>query len=107
MTDPTVDVQTSADGTLVVRPHGCVGYECALELQQTLVHSVRRVRPLRLVLDLADVAELDPVNIGTLAAVVGLADDHRVAVFVDGPSSAIAVRLTAAGVPPQRLRNVS
>jgi anti-anti-sigma regulatory factor len=100
-----VNVQTSADGSLVVRPHGNVGPDCAVELRQILVHAVRRVRPLRLILDLADVSDVDPINLGTLAAVCDLGDDHQVAVFVDNSSAAIAGRLAAAGVPRQRLRH--
>jgi anti-anti-sigma regulatory factor len=101
---PTLEVHTEADGSVVVRPHGLVGPEHAVELRQVLVHTVRKVRPLRLVLDLAGVSGLDPINIGTLSAVCNIADDHGVAVFIDYRSALIADHLTAAGVPPQRLR---
>jgi hypothetical protein len=47
---------------------------------------VRRVRPLRLILDLGDVSEVDPINLGTLAALCDLADDHQVVVFMDNSS---------------------
>ena len=68
MDDATVDTITSADGSLILRPHGVLGAEHAVELRHTLVHAVRHVRPLRLILDLADVRDLDPINLGTLAA---------------------------------------
>ena len=71
-----------------------------------LVHTVRKVRPLRLILDLADVPALDPINLGTVAAACGLGDDHQVAVFVHNPSSLLVEQLMAAGVPHQRLRQV-
>jgi anti-anti-sigma regulatory factor len=96
----------SADGTVVITPHGSVGLDKAVELRQVLVHTVRRVRPLRLILDLADVPELDPINVGSVVAVCDLGDDHQVAVFVHNPTSALARQLTAAGVPHQRLRQV-
>jgi hypothetical protein len=63
-------------------------------------------RPLRLIVDLRDLQDLDAINLGTLAAACHLGDDHRVAVFLDYCSQAIADRLTAAGVPGHRLRNV-
>jgi anti-anti-sigma regulatory factor len=96
----------SADGTVVITPHGSVGLDKAVELRQVLVHTVRRVRPLRLILDLADVPELDPINVGSVVAVCDLGDDHQVAVFVHNPTSALARQLTAAGVPHQRLRQI-
>jgi anti-anti-sigma regulatory factor len=99
-----LDVRTDADGSVVVRPHGLIGPDHAVELRQVLVHTVRKIRPLRLVLDLADVSGLDPINIGTVSAVCDIADEHSVAVFVDCRSAVIAGQLTAAGVSPQRLR---
>lgn len=99
-----LEVRTSADGSVIITPHGILGLDCAVELRQVLVHTVRRVRPLRLIVDLADVAELDPVNLGSVAAACGLGDDHQVAVFVHNPSLLLAEQLTAAGVPQQRLR---
>jgi anti-anti-sigma regulatory factor len=107
MRNPKVDVQTFSDGSVVVQPHGSVGLDCAVELRQVLVHAVRRVRPLRLILDLADVSTVDPINLGTLAAVCDLGDDHHVIVFLDNSSALIAEQLTAAGVPQQRLRRTS
>ena len=104
MGSTALDVRTDADGSVVIRPHGLVGLDHAVELRQVLVHTVRKLRPLRLVLDLADVSGLDPINIGTVSAVCDIADDYSVAVFVDCRSSVIAGQLTAAGVSPERLR---
>jgi anti-anti-sigma regulatory factor len=67
---------------------------------------VRHVRPLRLILDLRDVHDLDSIAIGTLVAACHLGDDHQVAVFLDNSSVMIAGRLTAAGVAAHRLRHV-
>ena len=106
MSDAPVDVMTEADGSLVLSPHGAIGPDDAVELRQTLVHAVRHIRPLRLILDLRDVSELDPINLGTLAAACSLGDDHHVVVFVDRSSSAIAGQLAAAGVPFPRLRQI-
>jgi anti-anti-sigma factor len=100
----TVDVATRPDGSLVVQPHGFLGADSAGELRRVLVHALRRVRPERLILDLADVSGLDPINLGTLAAVCELADEHQVAVYVENSSATVAGRLAAAGVPRQRLR---
>ena len=99
-----LDVTTAPDGTLVITPHGDVGAEEAVELRQVLVHAVRRTRPLRLDVDLADVGVIDSINIGTLAAVCALADVHHVAVFYTRPSGPLASRLAAAGVPSHRIR---
>ena len=107
MTGAPVDVGTSPDGTLVIRPHGNLGAGEAVELRRTLVQTIRHDRPLRLVLDLADVDTLDPINLGTLAAACHLGDDHDVAVFVDCPSTVVASQLAAAGVPAHRFRSTS
>jgi anti-anti-sigma factor len=104
MSNTSVDVQTGVDGSLVVQPHGAMDPECAVHFQQVLVHAVRKVRPLRLILDLGDVSDLDPINLGTLVALCDLADDHHVVVFMDNSSATVAGQLAAAGVPPQRLR---
>ena len=104
MSNTVVDVETTADGSVVVQPHGTVGAESAVELRQVLVHAVRRLRPNRLILDLTDVRGLDSINLGTVAAVGVLAADHHVAVFVDNPTATIAEQLRAAGVPRQHLR---
>ena len=104
MSNTSVDVQTGVDGSLVVQPHGVMDLDCAVQFRQVLVHAVRKMRPLRLILDLGDVSDVDPINLGTLAALCDLADDHQVVVFMDNSSATIAGQLTAAGVPPQRLR---
>jgi anti-anti-sigma factor len=106
MTTTTVDVNTISDGTLVISPHGILDATDAVGLRRTLVQAIRHTRPLRLVLDLADVEELDPINLGTLAAACHLGDDH-VAVFLDHCSAHLAELLTAAGVPRHRLRDVA
>jgi anti-anti-sigma regulatory factor len=107
MAGATLDVGTSPDGTVIVHPRGSFGAEEAVELRRTLVHAVRRLRPLRLVVDLHDLSDLDSINLGTLAAAWQLGDDHRVAVFFDHSSLVVAGRLTAAGVPGHRLRHTS
>jgi len=104
MRGSVLEVRTSADGSVVIAPHGEVGLDRAVELRQVLVHTVRKVRPLRLILDLTDVPALDPINLGTVAAACGLGDDHQVAVFVHNPCTRLVEQLMAAGVPHQRLR---
>ncbi|GAA1624351.1 hypothetical protein GCM10009828_060730 [Actinoplanes couchii] len=99
-----LEVNTSSDGSVVIQPHGSVGPDDAVELRQLLVHTVRRVRPLRLIVDLADVRDLDPINLGSVVAACDLGDDHQVAVFVHNPNRALAAQLHAAGVPSQRVR---
>ncbi|MFC7531970.1 STAS domain-containing protein [Actinoplanes sp. GCM10030250] len=106
MTDTTVDIGNHPDGTLVIHPQGSLGADDAVDLRRTLVQAIRHTRPLRLILDLGDVGELDPINLGTLVAACHLGDDHQVAVFLDRPRTEIADRLTAAGVPAHRLRHV-
>ena len=107
MSGATIDVESSPDGTLVIQPHGVLDADDAVELRRTLVHAMRRLRPLRLVVDLRDLQDLDAINLGTLAAACHLGDDHRVAVFLDHCSPAIAGRLAAAGVPAHRLRHTA
>ena len=102
-----LEIRTDGDGSVVVRPSGVVGVEHAVELRQLLIHAIRKTRPLRLIVDLSAASSVDPINLGTLAAVCGLGDDHQVIVFLDNSSAAIAADLTAAGVPPQRLRQTS
>ncbi|MFC0506599.1 STAS domain-containing protein [Micromonospora costi] len=104
MADPSLTVRTRDDGTIVLQPHGEVGLDAAVELRQTLVHLVRRVRPCRLVVDLAEVTSLDDINAGTLVAIVPVADEHGVAVFLDNSPAGVADLLCACGVPQQRLR---
>src|SRR3954465_560880 len=107
MRSSALEVRTSADRSVVIAPHGSVGLDNAVELRQVLVHTIRRIRPLRLILDLSDVPELDPINLGSVAAVCDLGDDLQVAVFVHNPTNALAQQLTAAGVPHQRLRQAA
>jgi hypothetical protein len=57
------------------------------------------------VVDLGDVVGLDSINVGTLAAACTLGDDHRVAVFLDNSTAAVAAALTAAGIPRQCIRS--
>ena len=104
MRSSVLEVNTSPDGSIVIHPHGMVGPDTAVELRQLLVHTVRKVRPLRLILDLRDVSELDPINLGSVVAALDLGDDHQVAVFVDNPNRLLAKQLSAAGVPRQRVR---
>lgn len=103
----SLEVRTEHDGSVIIHPWGSVGLDKAVELRQLVVRTVRHVRPLMLVLDLADVGAIDPINVGTLAAACKLGDDHHVAVYVDNPKPDLADRLCAAGVPPQRLRYAS
>ncbi|GIE98100.1 STAS domain-containing protein [Paractinoplanes rishiriensis] len=103
MANFSVDVRTDPDGSLVVQPSGDLGTECAVQFRQILVHAVRKLRPLRLIVDLGEVTAVDPINLGTLAALCDLADDHRVVVFLHHAPAAIGDELRAAGVPPQRL----
>ena len=78
MADSSVDVRTDVDGSVVVQPHGVMDDDSAVHFRQVLVHAVRKVRPLRLILDLSDVSDIDPINLGTMAALCDLADDHHV-----------------------------
>ena len=50
---------------------------------------VRHTRLLRLVLDLADVEHVDPINLGTLVAACYVGGDHQVAVFLDHSSASL------------------
>jgi anti-anti-sigma factor len=104
MTSFAVSTRTETDGSLVVTPSGPLDGECAVRLRQVLIHAVRKIRPPRLVVDLAAVTAVDPINVGTLAALCDLADDHRVVVFLDNVPRALASRLQTAGIPAQRLR---
>jgi anti-anti-sigma regulatory factor len=85
MPGSAVEVQARADGSLVIHPYGALDADDAVELRCTLVRAVRHVRPLRLILDLGDVDRLNPINVGTLAAVCYLGDDHQVAVSSTTP----------------------
>lgn len=92
------------DGTLVVQPHGAVDGDFATLFRQMLVHAVRRVRPLRLIIDLSDVSSVDAINLGTLAALCDVADDQHITISLDGATAALALQLRAAGVPGPRVR---
>ncbi|GIF12799.1 hypothetical protein [Actinoplanes teichomyceticus] len=104
MRSSVLEVRTGPDGSVVIHPHGSVGVDKAVELRQLLVHTVRRVRPLRLIVDLADAPELDPINLGSVVAACDLGDDHQVAVFIHNATVSLAAQLTAAGLPRQRVR---
>ena len=106
MTRAPVEVNTAADGSLVLVPHAVLEAGDAVELRRAVVYAVRRVRPLRLIVDLHHVQQLDAINLGTLAAACDLGDDHQVAVFFDRSSAAIAAQLTATGVPAHRIRHI-
>ncbi|MCM4085069.1 hypothetical protein [Paractinoplanes hotanensis] len=106
MTGASVDVDTQADGTLVLHPRGLLAADHAVDLRRTLVQAIRHDRPLRLVLHLADIDGLDAINLGTIAASCQLGDDHHVAVFLDFASAELADQLLAAGVPTSRLRHI-
>lgn len=107
MTGATVEVDTDADGTLVILPRGVLDADDAVDLRRALVQAIRHDRPLRLVLELREVDGLDPINLGTFAAACHLGDDHHVAVFLDHPTATIADQLLTAGVPAHRLRHIS
>lgn len=106
MNGPVFDAGVDADGSFVIRVHGAIDQEHAVELRQLLVHTIGKVRPLRLILDVADVGDLDPVNLASVVAACVLGDDHRVAVFVINAPLSLAGRLISAGVPPHRIRDV-
>jgi anti-anti-sigma regulatory factor len=104
MADSWVDVRTDVDGSVVIQPHGVMDYEGAVHFRQVLVHTVRKVRPLRLILDLGDVFDIDAIHVGTIAALCDLADDHHVAVSLENSSTLLTAQLQAAGVAAHRLR---
>lgn len=99
-----VDMATRSDGTVVLHPRGVLGTDNADELRRVVVHTIRHLRPARLLIDLSDVDDLDPINLGALAAACEIGDDHHVAVLIDHSSPAIAARFIAAGVAAERLR---
>ena len=105
MSNASVDVRTGVDGSLVVQPHGAIDSDCAVQFRQVLIHAVRKVRPDRLVLDLADVSDVDPIILGSMAALCDIADHHHVVIVMANSTPAIAGQLRAAGVPAQRLRS--
>lgn len=99
-----VETRTESDGSLVIQPRGALGTERANAFRQLLVHAVRKIRPRHLMVELVDVRTIDAINLGTLAALCGLADDHRVTVILANPRADIRAELLAAGVPAQRIR---
>ncbi|MFC4071887.1 STAS domain-containing protein [Actinoplanes subglobosus] len=99
MSGAAVDVATGPDGTMIIQPHGVLDAGDAVDMQRTIAHAVRHTRPLRLVVDLHDLQDLDAINLGTLAAACELGDDHQVAVFLDHPSAVIADRNTSPAFP--------
>ncbi|MGX6602149.1 STAS domain-containing protein [Micromonosporaceae bacterium Da 78-11] len=107
MSAATVTVHTGPDGTAIVQLHGVLDADDAVGLRRTIVYVIRHQRPLRLVVDVGDLHDLDAINLGTLAAACHLGDDHRVVVFLDHSSPALAERLAAAGVPAHRLRHIT
>jgi hypothetical protein len=105
--DSSVDSETRPDGTVVVRPHRDLDADGTVWLRRLLVHTIRHVRPHRLVLDLHDagaIDPIDPIDLGTLAAACFLGDDHQVVVFLDDAPADVETQLFAAGVPLGRLR---
>jgi anti-anti-sigma factor len=107
MTGTTVEVDTTAEGTVIVRPHGSLGVQDAAELRRILVRAVRHLRAQRLILDLGDIRGLDSISLGALAATCQVGDDNRVTVYLDHASAPVADQLAAAGVPRNRLRSVT
>lgn len=103
MDAPAIEVRTEPDGTVVIRPSGVIDATDAVQLQRVLVHTVRKVRPPRLILDLSDVSGFDPIGVGSVSAACELGDDHQVVLCVHNPSRRISEQLAKAGVPPQRL----
>lgn len=106
MVGPMIDAHTDTDGTLIIQPRGTLDPETAPHLRRTLVHVLRHIRPPRLIVDLHEVQDLDPISLGTLVAATELGDEHQVAVYLDHSSVTIAGRLRAAGVDTHRLRHV-
>lgn len=106
MSGATLNSAVDPDGTLVIRLPNLLGPDQAVELRLMLVHALRRTRPARLILDLRDLGDVDAINLGTLAAAWQLGDDYQVAVFLDHATVTMAERLTSAGVPSHRLRQV-
>lgn len=103
MTASVLDVITAPDGTLVLHPHGLIADDDASPLRHTLIRAIREVRPLRLVLDLGDVADLGPLSLGALAAVCHVGDARHVTVLFDDCSTEVADLLLSAGVCRHRI----
>ncbi|BCY06916.1 STAS domain-containing protein [Actinoplanes sp. L3-i22] len=103
MLGPVLEIRTADDGSVIISPHGAGDPGRADEFRLALVHTLRRVRPVTLIVDLTDVPEVDPIELGSVVAACDLGDDHHVTVLVRSPSGAVTDRLTAAGVPRQRV----
>ncbi|WIM98365.1 hypothetical protein ACTOB_001963 [Actinoplanes oblitus] len=101
MLGSVLEISTADDGSVIICPHGSA--DGGAELRLALVHLLRRVRPQILIVDLRDLPEPDPIYVGSVAAACCLGDDHQVLVVVRSPSGAVTDRLTAAGVPRQRV----
>jgi anti-anti-sigma factor len=101
-----VETRTESDGSLVIQPHGAMDADRAVAFRHVLIHAVRKVRPPRLVVELGDVPALDGINLGTLVALCGLADDHDVELLLINPTAEIRAELRAAGVPAELIRYV-
>jgi anti-anti-sigma factor len=99
-----VETRTEPDGSLVIQPHGVMDTERADPFRQLLIHAVRKTRPRQLIVELGDVRKVDAIHLGTLAALCGIAEDHRVKLLLVNPSAELRAELLAAGVPAQRIR---
>jgi anti-anti-sigma regulatory factor len=104
MTGVSITVESTPDGTRIIRLHGTPGGDDATSLRRLLVQAIRHDRPRELSLDLTHVDSLDPISLGTIAAACQLGDDHDVAVFLDNAIAVVTGQLTAAGVPAARFR---
>jgi anti-anti-sigma regulatory factor len=100
----TTEIHTEADGSLIIRPPRVLDADKAVPFRQLLVRAVRKIRPNRLIVSMAHVRALDAINLGTLAALCGLADDHKIVVLLADPTAEIRSALLAAGVPTERIR---
>jgi anti-anti-sigma regulatory factor len=103
MAASTLDVITVPDGALVLHPHALLVDDDASQLRHALIHAIRHVRPLRLVLDLADVRELGPLSLGALAAACHVGDARHVTILFDNCTTDVAAVLMSAGVSRHRI----
>ncbi|GIE28112.1 hypothetical protein Ait01nite_011570 [Actinoplanes italicus] len=103
MAASTLEVVTVPDGTLVLHPHALLADDDACQLRHALIRAIRQVRPLRLVLDLADVVELGPLSLGALAAACHVGDARHVTVLFDNCTPDVAAVLMSAGVSRLRI----
>lgn len=102
--EPAAETRTAADGSLIIKPPRDLDADRAVPFRQLLVHAVRKIRPPQLIVSLANVRTLDAINLGTLAALCDLADDHKIGAFLADPTAEIRSALLAAGVPADRIR---